>query len=170
MTAAAATLIRLPLFPPAADEETETEGPAPPSTLVPDRGASRERLYGGARRCTSPCREVSLKPVKGTKTMLEEIRDHAAELERVCRRYGVLRLELFGSAVSGRYRQGESDLDFLVEFEALPRGAYADAYFGLLEALEDLFGRPVDLVVDSAVKNPYFRESIESNKALLYAA
>lgn len=102
--------------------------------------------------------------------MLAEIRGHEAELERLCRRYGVRRLELFGSAVSGRYRHGESDLDFLVEFDDLPRGAYADAYFGLLEALEDLFGRPVDLVVASAVKNPYFKESIEANKALLYAA
>ena len=102
--------------------------------------------------------------------MLAEIRGHEAELERLCRRYGVRRLELFGSAVSGRYRHGESDLDFLVEFDDLPSGAYADAYFGLLEALEDLFGRPVDLVVASAVKNPYFKESIEANKALLYAA
>ena len=101
--------------------------------------------------------------------MLEEIRGRKAEIEQLCRRYGVRRLELFGSAVSGRYRPGESDLDFLVEFETSPRGGYADAYFGLLEALEDLFGRPVDLVVASAVKNPYFRESIESNKALLYA-
>jgi predicted nucleotidyltransferase len=91
-------------------------------------------------------------------------------LEQICRRYRVHRLELFGSAVSGPYREGNSDLDFLVEFEALPAGAYADAFFGLLEALEDLFGRPVDLVVSSAIKNPYFKQSIESNKALLYAA
>jgi uncharacterized protein len=102
--------------------------------------------------------------------MLEEIRGQKAELEQLCRRYGVRRLELFGSAVSGRYRPGKSDLDFLVEFEPLPRGTYADAYFDLLEALQDLFGRPVDLVVASAVKNPYLRQSIESNKALLYAA
>ena len=102
--------------------------------------------------------------------MLDEILGQKAELEQICRRYRVQRLELFGSAVSGRYRQGESDLDFLVEFEPLPIGAYADAFFGLLETLEDLFSRPVDLVVASAVKNPYLRESIESNKALLYAA
>jgi len=49
-------------------------------------------------------------------------------------------------------------------------GAYADSYFGLLEALEQLFNRPVDLVVASAIKNPYFRESIERTRVLLYAA
>lgn len=92
------------------------------------------------------------------------------ELEALCRRFGVRRLELFGSAAAGTYRAGESDMDFLVEFGPLPTGGYADAYFGLLESLETLFGPPVDLVVASAIKNPYFREAVERSKALLYAA
>lgn len=91
------------------------------------------------------------------------------ELESLCRRHAVRRLELFGSAATGEERL-ESDFDFLVEFEALPPGSYADAYFGLLESLEALLGRPVDLVVQSAVKNPYFLQSIERKKTLLYAA
>jgi predicted nucleotidyltransferase len=93
-----------------------------------------------------------------------------AELERLCRIYRVHRLELFGSAATGGYRPGESDLDFLVEFEPLPPGAYADAYFDLLDSLETLVGRPVDLVVASAIKNPYFRQAVEQTKILLYAA
>ena len=80
------------------------------------------------------------------------------------------RLELFGSALRDDFHPERSDLDFLVEFEPLPAGAYAKTYFGLIEALERLFGRQVDLVVASAIKNPYFRESVERNKALLYAA
>ena len=91
-------------------------------------------------------------------------------MEALCHRYKVRRLELFGSAASGQTRPGTSDLDFLVEFEDLAPGTYADTYFGLLEALEQLFERPVDLVVASAIKNPYFRESIERTKTLLYAA
>ena len=74
------------------------------------------------------------------------------------------------SAVAGAYRPGESDLDFLVEFEPLPTGTYADTYFGLLEALELLFEQHVDLVVASAIRNPYFRQSVERTKAPLYAA
>lgn len=46
---------------------------------------------------------------------------------------------------------------------------YADRYFGLLEGLQNLFKRPVDLV-DSAIRNPHFREAVDRNKALLYAA
>ena len=67
------------------------------------------------------------------------IRDRQKELEELCRRYRVRRLELFGSAATGESRGQESDLDFLVEFLPLQPGQHADAYFGLLEALEDLF-------------------------------
>lgn len=95
---------------------------------------------------------------------------HQAELERLCRRYLVRRLELFGSAATGQYVPGHSDLDFLVEFEPAAMDRYADIYFGLLEALQQLFGTPVDLVVAAAIKNPYFRESVDQTKALLYAA
>jgi uncharacterized protein len=102
--------------------------------------------------------------------MNPEITKHKAELEDLCRRFGVRRLELFGSAAVGNYRPGESDLDFLVEFEELSPGTYADTYFGLLQAIEELFGARVDLVVASAIKNPYFRKSVDDTKALLYAA
>jgi predicted nucleotidyltransferase len=95
---------------------------------------------------------------------------HQPEIEALCRRFGVRRLELFGSAAAGRDRPGESDLDFLVEFDVLPPGTYTDAYFGLLEALEDLFDRPVDLVVNSAIKNPYLRQSVDETKVLIFAA
>ena len=99
-----------------------------------------------------------------------DVAQHAAALADLCRRFGVLRLALFGSAATARYDPAQSDLDFLVEFEPLPNGGYADAYFGLLEGLETHFGRPVDLVVESAIKNRYFRESVDRNKKLLYAA
>lgn len=102
--------------------------------------------------------------------MIAAIEAHRAELEALCRRHHVVRLELFGSAATLRADQDVNDLDFLVEFEAQPAGGYADAYFGLPESLERLFGRPVDLVVDSAIRNPYFRESVDKTKALLYAA
>ena len=98
------------------------------------------------------------------------VEQHRAELEALCRRYRVRRLDLFGSAATGQDRPNESDLDFLVEFEPLPPGSYADTYFGLLEALELLFGRQVDLVVASAIRNPYFRDSVERSKESLYAA
>ena len=92
------------------------------------------------------------------------------ELAELCRRHHVLRLSLFGSATRDDFDPQRSDFDFLVEFEPLAAGQYADAYFGLLESLERLLERPVDLVVASAIKNPYFRESVDQTKVLLYAA
>ena len=102
--------------------------------------------------------------------MIPIVAEHGAELESLCRRYNVLRLELFGSAATGEYHPTDSDLDFLVEFQELPPGGYANAYFGLLDALDRLFERPVDLIVDSAIENPYFRQSVDRTKELLYAA
>ena len=102
--------------------------------------------------------------------MIPEIAERQTELESLCRSFGVHRLEVFGSAATGAFRAEDSDLDFLVEFEASLATGFADRYFGLLESLERLFGRQVDLVVASAIKNPFFRESVERTKALLYAA
>jgi predicted nucleotidyltransferase len=67
---------------------------------------------------------------------IEQKREQLAEL---CRQHRVLRLTLFGSALREDFDPERSDLDFLVEFEPLPTGTYADTYFGLLEALEHLF-------------------------------
>lgn len=102
--------------------------------------------------------------------MIRTVAERVSDLESLCRRYRVLRLDLFGSAAVGARHSTGSDLDFLVEFQELPVGDYADAYFGLLEALEQLFQTQVDLVVDSAIKNPYFRQSVEETKEPLYAA
>ena len=99
-----------------------------------------------------------------------QLRDKADPLQRLCRKHGVRQLELFGSAATGAFDPAHSDLDFLVEFEPLPEGRRADAYFGLREGLIELFGRPVDLVMVSAVRNPYFLENIASSRVLLYAA
>ncbi len=102
--------------------------------------------------------------------MVPELEQRRTDIEALCRRFQVRRLDTFGSAASGAFPGEDSDLDFLVEFESPAAGGFADRYFGLLEALEQLFQRPVDLVVDSAIRNPYFRESIERSRALLYAA
>ena len=96
------------------------------------------------------------------------ISDQAADLEQLCRRFRVRRLDLFGSAATSRDLTLSSDLDFVVDFEPLPPGAYADTYFGLLEALEQLFDKPVDLVVESAIRNPFFKEAVEATRKTVY--
>jgi hypothetical protein len=98
------------------------------------------------------------------------IAKHRRQIEDICRKYRVRRLELFGSAAGDCFDAGRSDADFLVEFEPLAEGKHADAYFGLLEALTALLARPVDLVMTRAIRNPYFLEAIEPTRTLLYAA
>ncbi len=101
--------------------------------------------------------------------MISEVKRRRAELEALCRRLGVRRLEIFGSAATGGHQSHSEDLDFLVEFVSPTSPGYADRYFELLESLQTLFNQPVDLVVSSAITNPYFRESVEKTRTVLYA-
>ena len=102
--------------------------------------------------------------------MLDQLTEHREAIADLCRRFGVARLAVFGSAVSGRFEPGCSDVDFLVEFDPATMMGRFDAYFGLKERLEDLLGRPVDLVTPGALANPYFAEYLASTREELYVA
>ena len=102
--------------------------------------------------------------------MIALLEDNRNQLESLCRRCKVRRLDVFGSVTTDQFDPATSDLDFVVEFLPLPEGARADAYFGLLEGLQALFGRPVDLVVSRAITNPYFREAVNETREPVYAA
>ena len=90
-------------------------------------------------------------------------------IARVCRAYGVSRLQLFGSATSELFDNERSDVDFLIEFLPSAGDPFA-AYFGVKESLETLVGREVDLVMASAVRNPHFAASANRSAEDVYAA
>ena len=92
------------------------------------------------------------------------------QIESLCRRFGVARLELFGSATTEDFAEDRSDFDFLVEFVLGGEIKALDAYFGLKEELEALLGRPVDLVMPSAIRNPYFRAEVDRQRQPVYGA
>ena len=102
--------------------------------------------------------------------MNESVREKLEQVTELCGRHSVRRLALFGSAVRADYDPARSDLDFLVDFEALPPARHADAYFGLLADLESLFDGPIDLVESTTLRNPYRRREIEATQVLLHAA
>lgn len=102
--------------------------------------------------------------------MLMDIEQRRVELEALCRQFGIRRLDLFGSAASGGDGLETHDLDFLVDLGDLPPKEYAEAYFALREALEQLFTRPVDLVTAPSVRNPFFKQRLEQTRSMLYAA
>ncbi|MBC7784482.1 MAG: nucleotidyltransferase domain-containing protein [Burkholderiales bacterium] len=102
--------------------------------------------------------------------MLDLIEQHRAALEALCAKYGVRRLELFGSAVGGGFDRKNSDLDLVVHFHNWTHHKASDRFFGLLFDLESLFGRKVDLVTDGSIRNPYFRRNVDASKVAIYAA
>ena len=101
--------------------------------------------------------------------MVELIDKNRSALIGLCKRFGVYRLYLFGSGTTDRFQPAKSDLDFLVCFtNRQPTGDYADRYLDLADELERLFGRPVDLVTEQAIRNPYFQREVEATRQLLY--
>ena len=86
-----------------------------------------------------------------------------------CRRNHISKLALFGSVLRSDFRP-DSDIDVLVEFEPGIQGSGLGTYFGLKDELEALFARPVDLVMPSAVRNPYVRAEIDRSREVVYAA
>jgi predicted nucleotidyltransferase len=94
---------------------------------------------------------------------------HRADIPALCQRFGVRRLELFGSAATEAFDPERSDIDFLVEFDDNDSRLF-ERYFDLKEALETLYGRSVDLVTTGSLENPYFIESINKTRQLVYEA
>ena len=102
--------------------------------------------------------------------MVAILKDKHEAIAGLCMRYGVRRLDVFGSALCDDYRPGESDVDLLVEFGPMDGYDKAQAYFALLDELRALLGADVDLVMAGAVKNRYIARDIERTKQVLFAA
>ena len=97
------------------------------------------------------------------------IAEKKGRLAEVCRRCGVMRLEVFGSAARGAdFDPATSDADFLVEFDPESDLPPLEQFFGLVDALSDALGRSVDLVEKHAFRNPYLAASINASRELVY--
>ena len=102
--------------------------------------------------------------------MIAEIVNQHAMLAALCRQYRVRRLQVFGSAATGKFVPETSDLDFVAEFADTQSADYADRYFDFSEALEHLFSRHVDVLTQRAIRNPYFRAEVERTAQVIYEA
>lgn len=91
-----------------------------------------------------------------------------SSIEQLCKKYKVSKLYVFGSLASGRFDEKSSDADFIVAFESLSDRDLAQNYLNLMVDLADLLQRPVDLLVDEPIENPYFKEELEETKLLIY--
>lgn len=96
------------------------------------------------------------------------ITDNIQKLFALCKKHKVKKLYAFGSILTPRFND-QSDVDILVNFDSeIDHNNYADNYFDFYHALKSLFGREIDLVDESAVKNPYFKEELEETRYLIY--
>ena len=88
-------------------------------------------------------------------------------LRELCERYGVERLELFGSAARGEFDPTSSDLDFIVQMKGRREPGYARRFYEFAEAIEALYGRRVDLLTELMIKNPYFKAEVDKDRRVL---
>ena len=99
------------------------------------------------------------------------IDDHLDAIRALCREYGVRRLEVFGSAATDDFDPERSDIDFIVHYpDDYDVGPWAARHFELQDRLEALLGRPIDLVMASAMRKPRFIEAANRTRRELYAA
>jgi hypothetical protein len=97
------------------------------------------------------------------------IAKHRAQITELCLKYGIKRLELFGSAARGD-SSAKSDIDFFYEFDPVNTTGLADRFFAFQQELEKLLGLKVDLVSAADVTNPYFLQVANRHRLTLYAA
>ena len=98
---------------------------------------------------------------------MKELFKYKSDIERLCNIYNVKSLYAFGSVLSDNFNP-QSDIDFIVDFKLLEITQYADNYYAFKFSLEDMLKRPIDLLEEKAIKNPYFLQSIENQRELIY--
>ncbi len=99
------------------------------------------------------------------------VKEKLPQIAELCKKYRVERMYLFGSAARDDFDPATSDIDLLYSFSPeVPLLDYADYYFGLHYALDDLFGRGVDLVAEETLSKPRLIESVNRDKQLVYGA
>lgn len=98
---------------------------------------------------------------------MKALKDHLEQIKQLCNTYHVRSLFAFGSVVSDRLKAG-SDIDLIVDIDGKDPLDYSDNYFGLKFQLENILKRPVDLLEDKALRNPFLKEQINNTKVLFY--
>ncbi|MBA2277201.1 MAG: nucleotidyltransferase domain-containing protein [Chloroflexia bacterium] len=105
--------------------------------------------------------------------MIAAIEQNLDAIRALCREYGVVRLEVFGSAATAEFDPARSDIDFLVDYASeTDPGPWLKHFFKLRDELTVLLGHRVDLVMASApaLENTYFRREAEKTRTIIYDA
>ena len=98
---------------------------------------------------------------------MNPIEKNAKEIFELCQLHKVKTLYAFGSILTGKFNK-KSDVDLIVDFQPLDVLEYSDNYFDFKFSLEKVFKRQVDLLEEKAIKNPYFKDTLNKQKQLVY--
>ena len=98
---------------------------------------------------------------------MNTLENHNLAILELCKTHKVKTLYAFGSVLTNEFND-KSDIDLIVDFQQLDILDYADNYFDLKFSLEDILKRPIDLLEEKAIKNPYFKKTINQKKRLVY--
>lgn len=98
---------------------------------------------------------------------MNELEKYLKDIKLLCSLYKVNRLYAFGSVLTGKFKKN-SDVDFIVDFQPLDILEYADNYYDLKFALENVLNRQVDLLEEKTIANPYFQQVVNSKRQLVY--
>jgi len=97
------------------------------------------------------------------------LRPHMNQIQQLCAEYQVRRLDVFGSALREDFN-AKSDIDFLVVFQRNGYGGAFEQFMNFKGALEQLLGRPVDILVDRPFRNSIFQQEVDQTRRSVYAA
>ncbi len=97
-------------------------------------------------------------------TLLEK---HINDIRKLCSEHKVRQLYAFGSVLTTKFNI-DSDVDLVVDFDPIDISLYADNYFEFKFSLQNILNRPIDLLEDKAIKNPYFRQTLNQQRQLIY--
>jgi hypothetical protein len=103
-----------------------------------------------------------------TQPLPELLQANLEALRELCERFGVVKLELFGSAAKGTFDPKSSDIDLIAEFNNRRQGDYAARFLDFADGAEALLQRPVDLLTEAMIKNPYFKQAVDECRTTLY--
>lgn len=98
---------------------------------------------------------------------MPELEKYTDAIKQLCKSHKVRRLYAFGSILTDKYG-ADSDIDFIVDFEPVEISVYADNYYDFKFSLENIFSRPIDLLEEKSIKNPYFLQVVNNQRRLIY--
>jgi uncharacterized protein len=98
---------------------------------------------------------------------MNSLQKYTTDIIKLCKTHKVKSLYAFGSVLTENFNK-ESDIDLIVDFSNVDVEDYADNYYEFKFSLQEILKRPVDLLEEKAIKNPYFRLSVNQKRQLVY--